>query len=155
MIVGVHHFSRVVSDMRRSLSFYRDILDLRVVVDEEMEGEVLSREVALEGASLRLVELAIPGTEALLELLEYHSPDARLKAYKGACADTGAHHLALVVDDIEYYYRELTNRGVRFSWQPQRIADGSFRGDLTAYCYDPDDLVVELWQRGEGESAHV
>jgi lactoylglutathione lyase len=146
VIKGIHHTSRGVSDMDKSLGFYRDLLGMKVVLDTEMSGEMLSREVALEDAHLRLVELVPEDETFFLELLEYLSP--RGKPYPGdaTCADVGADHIALTVDDIQDAYRRLTGQGVRFTCEPQEVDAGFFKGHWTAYCYDPDGLVVELWQ---------
>lgn len=155
MITGIHHTSRVVSEMDRSLQFYRDQLGMAVVLDTEMSGEMLSREVALENAHLRLVELAPPDRSFLLELLQYYSPPGTPLPAKQQCCDIGAHHPALVVRDIHDAYRTLTERGVRFTCEPQEVDAGFFKGHWTAYCYDPDDLIVELWQLpASGNGSH-
>lgn len=143
-VAGIHHTSRSVSDMDRSLGFYRDLLGLEVVLDTEMRGEMLDREVGLDGAHLRLVELSTGEGEALLELLQYLAPEPA--AASARPCDAGAHHIALRVADIEAAYGHLVESGVRFSWPPQEVDAGFFRGHRTAYCFDPDDLIVELWQ---------
>ena len=141
----MHHTSRSVSDMERSLRFYRDLLGMEVVLDTEMSGEMLEREVALEGARLRLVELGSEG-EALLELLQYHEPEPKRWRDDLRPCDTGAHHVALVVEDIHSSYERLREAGVEFTCPPQEVDAGFFAGHRTAYCYDPDHLIVELWQ---------
>ncbi|MEX2236154.1 MAG: VOC family protein [Dehalococcoidia bacterium] len=148
MIKGIHHTSRTIRNMDRSLAFYRDLLGMRVVVDTEMQGEMLSKEVALEGAHLRLVEL-VPDDEAFfLELLEYFAPPGAAFPKDAGCSDIGAHHIALTVADIQDAYRELSAKGVTFTCEPQEVDAGFFRGHWTVYCYDPDGLIVELWQLG-------
>lgn len=144
MIKGFHHASRTVRSIERSLGFYRDLLGLEVVLDEELEGEGLDRVVGLTGARLRVVELDV-GDGRLLELVEYHDPPAREPAPGASPADIGAHHVALLVDDIEAVHRRLTAAGVRFTCPPEEIAAGLFKGTRTTYCFDPDDLVIELW----------
>jgi catechol 2,3-dioxygenase-like lactoylglutathione lyase family enzyme len=143
-VTGIHHTSRSVGDMDRSLAFYRDLLGLEVLLDTEMRGEMLDREVALEGAHLRLVELATGDGQALLELLQYLAPAP--EAVSARPCDAGAHHIALRVDDIQAAHDHLTEAGVRFTWPPQEVDAGFFRGHRTAYCFDPDGLIVELWQ---------
>jgi catechol 2,3-dioxygenase-like lactoylglutathione lyase family enzyme len=141
---GMHHASRSVGDMDRSLGFYRDLLGFEVVLDTEMEGEMLEREVGLEGAHLRLVELAAPGDGLYLELLQYYAPapsDTPLRP-----CDVGAHHFALLVDDIRGACETLVRAGVEFTAPPQEVDAGFFAGHWTAYCFDPDGLIVELWQ---------
>ncbi len=38
MISGVHHAGFTVSDMDRSIAFYRDVLGLRVIYDSGQDG---------------------------------------------------------------------------------------------------------------------
>jgi catechol 2,3-dioxygenase-like lactoylglutathione lyase family enzyme len=144
-VVGVHHTSRSVADMDRSLAFYRDLLGLEVLLDTEMAGEMLEREVALEGARLRLVELGTGG-ETMLELLQYHEPRPREDLDELRPCDAGAHHVALAVEDIQADYDRLSGAGVEFTCPPQEVDAGYFAGHRTVYCYDPDHMIVELWQ---------
>ena len=143
-VTGIHHTSRSVADMDRSLGFYRDLLGMEVLLDTEMEGEMLEREVALPGARLRLVEL---GSErrTMLELLQYYAPQPEDRSDVRPC-DAGAHHFALTVEDITSAYEHLHGAGVEFTCPPQEVDAGYFAGHRTAYCYDPDGLIVELWQ---------
>ena len=145
VIQGIHHTSRTIADMDRSLSFYRDLLGMQLVVDTEMQGEMLEREVALTGAHLRLALLQT-NESAFLELLQYYSPKGAPVPPDAGCADVGAHHVALLVSDIAAAFADLNAAGVRFTSPPQEVDAGFFRGHWTAYCYDPDGLVVELWQ---------
>ena len=144
-VVGVHHTSRSVADMERSLAFYRDLLGLEVLLDTEMAGEMLEREVALGGARLRLVELGTGG-ETMLELLQYHEPQPRQEVDELRPCDAGAHHVALAVEDIQADYDSLSGAGVEFTCPPQEVDAGYFAGHRTVYCYDPDHMIVELWQ---------
>jgi catechol 2,3-dioxygenase-like lactoylglutathione lyase family enzyme len=149
MIRGIHHTSRTVSDMERSLAFYRDRLSMPVVLDTEMRGPMLEREVAMPGAQLRFVLLDAGGPTSL-ELLQYYSPPGAPLPADAKPADTGAHHVALLVDDIHAAHAELTEAGVEFTWPPQQVDAGAFEGHWTAYCRDPDGLIVELWQLPAG-----
>ena len=143
-IDGVLETSLYVNDMERAARFYRDLLGFEVVLDTEMEGEMLEREVGLDGAHLRLVELAAPGDGLYLELLQYYAP-APADVPQRPC-DVGAHHFALLVDDIKTAYETLVRAGVAFTAPPQEVDAGFFAGHWTVYCFDPDGLIVELWQ---------
>ena len=145
IVRGVHHTSRTVSDMERSLAFYHGLLGMPILLDTEMRGEMLEREVAMEGAHLRLVMLG-SAEAATLELLQYFAPSGAAHAPDAKPADIGAHHVALAVDDMGLAYLELVSAGIRFTSEPQEVDAGFFRGHWTAYCYDPDGLIVELWQ---------
>jgi catechol 2,3-dioxygenase-like lactoylglutathione lyase family enzyme len=132
--------------MERSLAFYRDLLGLEVVLDTEMRGEMLEREVGLDGAHLRLVTLGAGSSTPYVELLQYYAPAGAPIPPDARPSDVGADHVALLVADIEEAYEALNARGVRFTCPPQEVDAGFFRGHRTAYCFDPDDLIVELWQ---------
>jgi lactoylglutathione lyase len=141
---GLHHASRTVADMDRALAFYRDLIGLRVVADEELSGEAIERTTRLLGARVRCVELCGEGSGPLVELLQYHEPQgAEVDALQ---CDPGAHHICFEVADIERAHERLVDAGIRFTHPPQRIAGGVFEGHYSAYCADFEGLVVELWQ---------
>ena len=149
MVTGIHHTSLVVSDMERSLRFYRDLLGMTVAIDTEMSGEMLDQEVALSGAQARVVELNPGGPAPFLELLQYYSPLGKPFPADARCCDVGMPHIAFLVPDIQDMYQRLSKQGVRFTAPPQYVDAGAFQGCQTVYCYDPDGIVVELWQMPE------
>ena len=74
MISGIHHASFTVSDMERSVAFYRDILGMRVVWDSAhagvaFKGEVCDRLTNCPGKELRIVFLSV--NDKLVELVQY------------------------------------------------------------------------------------
>ena len=119
---------------------------ISVAVDTEMSGEVLDKEVALTGAQLRVVELNPGSGPPYVELLQYYSPPGKPFPAHARCCDVGMPHVALIVPDIQAAYNRLRKQGVKFTAPPQFVDAGAFRGSRTAYCYDPDGIVVELWQ---------
>lgn len=149
MVTGIHHTSLVVSDLEKSLKFYRDMLGMTIAVDTEMSGEMLDREVALTGAQVRVVLLSHDGKPPYVELLQYYSPLGKPYPHDARCCDVGFPHIAVIVPDIQDVYRRLSQQGVKFTAPPQYVDAGAFRGSQTVYCYDPDGIVVELWQMPE------
>ena len=146
MVTGIHHTSLVVSDMKRALKFYRDLLGMTVAIDTEMSGEMLDEEVVLTGARVRVVELSMKGPAPYLELLQYYSPPGKPYPPDARCCDVGIPHVAFLVPDIQDMYQRLSQQGVEFTAPPQYVDAGAFQGCQTVYCYDPDGMVVELWQ---------
>jgi lactoylglutathione lyase len=117
-----------VTDIERSLAFYRDALGL----------EVLSRRDH-EAGRYTLVFLAAPGQhEAQIELT-YNWPDADGKAevYTGG---RNFGHVAYAVDDIYATCRRLMDNGVTINRPPR---DGRM-----AFVRSPDNISVELLQAG-------
>ncbi|MBM3792003.1 MAG: hypothetical protein FJW35_16860, partial [Acidobacteria bacterium] len=68
----------VVSDLERSLAFYRDILSLRVFYDQVIDAEATGRLLGVPGAKVRLVSLqAGDSVEGMVGLLSFLTPPAR------------------------------------------------------------------------------
>jgi lactoylglutathione lyase len=112
-----------VTDIERSLHFYRDALGL----------QELSRKDSSPGR-YTLVFLAAPGdSEAQVELTYNWDPEA----YEGG---RNFGHLAYAVDDIYAACRRLMEHGVVINRPPR---DGRM-----AFVRSPDDISVELLQKG-------
>src|SRR3954471_12886001 len=116
-ISGLHHASVTVSDMQRSLEFYRDALALEVVQDFEGGGPDTARVVDVPGAHFRVVHLRVPNSGCVVELLEYLQPPekARLPLRNNRA---GASHLGLFTPDIAGAVAELRDRGVTVNADP-------------------------------------
>ncbi|MCL5960203.1 MAG: VOC family protein, partial [Chloroflexi bacterium] len=78
--------------------------------------------------------------------IQYYTPAGKGFPADFRCCDTGAPHVAVTVPDMAEAYEALTAAGVKFTSPPQEADAGVFVGCQTAYCYDPDGIVVELWQ---------
>ena len=68
MITAFRHTGIVVSDMDTALKFYKDMLELKLVVDTVEESEHVDKILGLSSVRLRIVKLSI-GNGILLELL--------------------------------------------------------------------------------------
>jgi lactoylglutathione lyase len=113
-----------VTDIERSLGFYRDALGLRE----------LSRRDFPQGR-YTLVFLAAPGDEdAQVELTHNWDPE-------GYAGGRNFGHLAYAVDDIYAACRRLMEHHVIINRPPR---DGRM-----AFVRSPDQISVELLQRGE------
>jgi lactoylglutathione lyase len=116
-----------VSDIERSLRFYRDALGL----------QELSRKDHSQGR-YTLVFLAAPGdSDAQVELTYNWDPEVY-----GAGRNFG--HLAYAVDDIYAACRRLMEHGVTINRPPR---DGRM-----AFVRSPDNISVELLQKGSALS---
>jgi catechol 2,3-dioxygenase-like lactoylglutathione lyase family enzyme len=146
MITGIHHTSFTVSNLERSLAFYRDLLGMAV---ESYRGEAtapyLGRVTGFPGARLRVALLRpAAGCAELLELIEYVEP-AGTPADVRTC-NPGSAHVCLVADDVVALYRTLAAAGVRFRSEPVDLPSGPNAGGRAVYCLDPDGITIELLQ---------
>ena len=69
MITAFRHTGIVVSEMDTALKFYKDMLELELVVDTVEESEHIDKILGLSSVRLRIVKLSI-GNGILLELLQ-------------------------------------------------------------------------------------
>ncbi len=143
MIKGYHHVSITVSDLERSVAFYRDLFGFVLSGSAEAAGDELSAALNVEQAALRLAVLE--QGEMILELIEYRSPAGRSMEAPRPC-DVGCMHMALAVDNIHQLYAELSAKGVKFNTPPQRNAD-DVAWVWWCYLQDPDGVPIELVQK--------
>jgi catechol 2,3-dioxygenase-like lactoylglutathione lyase family enzyme len=136
---ALRHAGIVVTDLKRSLRFYRGLLGLQVWKEALEEGPFIGAVVGLRGAKVRWVKLKAPGG-GLVELLQYLSHPRRApKTVRSN--DVGASHIALTVRDVDALCRALRRRGYRVNASPATSPDGKAR---VAYAHDPDGAIVEL-----------
>jgi len=108
----------VVSDLNRSLHFYRDALDF-AVVDRASGSAVLS----------------YVGGRVLLRQVVDMSP-----------ADRKVVRLYLPVPDVEAAHQDLRSKGVEFDHRPRRMSHGDRLELWTATFCDPDGNAISLTQ---------
>lgn len=141
----VHHTGYTVSDLDRSLSFYRDLLGCEVIATQEKQGGYLAAIVGYPDAHVRMAHLRAPGGEHVIELFEYLSPAGERAAVEPR--NVGASHLCFLVSDLRALYDQLVERGVTsFVSPPVEVDTGINRGGVGLYLRDPDGITVELFQ---------
>ena len=146
-ITGARHAGITVSDLDRSLGFYRDLLGLELLWRRVYaEPDIRAIVGVPEATSFDIAMLRVPGSELDVELLEYRGCETP----SGACPPShhGTGHFCLFTDDIEALHADLAIRGVRFrSPGPVEMTGGANRGGKSLYALDPDGYVIELHQR--------
>jgi catechol 2,3-dioxygenase-like lactoylglutathione lyase family enzyme len=144
MILGVHHTCITVSDLDRSVAFYRDLLGLDLVLTEESErsSDDRSGNLGVSGAKVKLAILNAGNTQ--VELIEYVTAQGRPFDRKNN--DVGATHIAFQVEDIDATYQSLLDQGVRFTAPPTTIPAGPMEGWKWTYFFDPDGVSLEIIQ---------
>jgi catechol 2,3-dioxygenase-like lactoylglutathione lyase family enzyme len=154
---GVWHFSFTVSNLERSISFYRDILQLHLIHTQYQDNAYTRRLVGYPNARLRVAQFRIPGEPIgpsghHLELVENLSPRGS-RGDPGIC-NPGAAHLAVIVEDIFSFYDYLIEKKVHFVSPPNLITAGINKGGYTCYFFDPDEIILELVQPRKENVSH-
>jgi len=152
-IRGTSHIAIGVRNMERSLQFYRDLLGLRVTLNDPQEnpGGMLAR--AQEGQQPRTRHGVYlrwgDGPDATFIVLSEDHPTSgeaiRLN-------QVGIHHFAFWVDDLQETYEKVKAAGVPIVIPPttvDTVAYGEAAGGkvMTTLFKDPDGIVIQLDQR--------
>lgn len=144
-LLGVMHTGFTVSNVERSLIFYRDWLGMVVVVQQEIGFPYLGAMVGIPGVRMKQAFLKVtPTAEHVLELLEYVSHPGEPTPRETNRPGNG--HLCLRVANIDALYADLVAKGVTFMAPPTDITHGINRGARATYMRDPDGFTVELFQ---------
>jgi catechol 2,3-dioxygenase-like lactoylglutathione lyase family enzyme len=144
----MNHTGFVVSDMERSLAFYRDLLGLEVERNTVLEGEFISQLVGYPNARLHIVYLGVGDARHAVELVQYLNPPSRESVVSSERRSVGATHLGIIVDDLDSFYRELSARGVRFVNPPAVRPNATYPfARKGCYLQDPDGNWLELLER--------
>jgi len=133
---GFSHVCINVSDMERSLAFYRDVLGLRVIFDVELAGQGLDAVTGDAGARGRMVGCLVPGSRVTIELLSFghRAPAPR----RGRAGGSGYSNIALTVGDLAAAWAALDARGAR----PQPPVEVG--GVRMFFLGDPDGTPIEI-----------
>lgn len=115
-----------VSDMQRSVAFYRDILGLPLKFTTPGWSEFETGSIAL----------------AL-----HRGAGERLPIHEGR-PPVGVAQLAFVVENIQATYEDLKARGASFSLPPQK----QVTGNTLAILNDPDGFGITIQERQEGRA---
>ncbi|MBC7814241.1 MAG: VOC family protein, partial [Burkholderiales bacterium] len=109
-LVNYFHFSFTVSNIERSIAFYRDVIGMSLVKTAVHDQPYTSVQVGFPDAHLKMAQLTIDGIAPtrsghVLELVEHVHP-------RGEATDTtttrpGTAHLAFQVADLHAEYERM------------------------------------------------
>ena len=156
-ITAVGSIGFTVSDMDRSVAFYRDVLAFKPISDVEVDGPEYDRLWGLFGVRARVVRMQL-GAQSL-ELIEFLSPpDVRPIPVPSYSNDLWFQHIAIVVRDMEAAWEHLRTHHVRqISPRPQTIPiSNPAAGGIKAIKFrDPDGHNLELLWFPDGKGNPV
>jgi catechol 2,3-dioxygenase-like lactoylglutathione lyase family enzyme len=144
-VAGLDHAGLTVSDLDRSLRFWRDALGLGETGRGTVRWPHLDRLTGIAETEIEWAGLAT-GDGTQLELQQYHHPLGR-PCPAGAEADPGRGHLGLRVDDLDGVVEKLKEAKAHLrSPEPVLLSEGAYTGWRAIYALDPDGNSVELME---------
>lgn len=145
MISGVHHACVIVSDIEKSLRFYRDILGMKEEMNLEFDADPVMMDLPGTKPKQHLVMLS--AGNAVVELIQYLEPKGKLANIR-PCDFPNA-HICFRVDDINKAYEEAVAKGVNTFHRPPDFIEGSgtsLDGYSYVYFRGPDNEILEFIQ---------
>ncbi len=140
MPLHVSHLGICVSNLERSLAFYRDALGFAFESELRVEGEPSETLLRLRDVHLHAVYLVQDGLR--IELLHYETPGHLGDGSSRPMNQLGLTHLSLRVDDLDGALAALDAQGVRVL-RDTRIDHANLRA-RAVFVTDPDGTLVEL-----------
>ena len=144
-IIAADHTGITVSNLERSLAFWRDVLGFEFSHSAHQKGERPEQITGVKGAELKLAVLKTP-TGHKIELLEYFAPADRKKDFNLRPCDLGHVHVALIVDDLDAVLKKVAASGWKAIGTPQGLTEGPNAGKRVVYVFDPDGTAIEFMQ---------
>ena len=146
MVGIIYHVGLTVSDLDRSIVFYRDILDLEFQGEIFMEGEETDKMFRRANCKARVAYLN--GSKAIeslpVELIQF--VDSKIHKEQSDLFTTSISEVCFYTDDIDSVYKHLVDNNVECLSEPQYFdfrADG-FGESRAFYFRDPDTGCKEF-----------
>jgi len=141
-IQRVAHLGICVSDLARSVRFYRDLLGFRELSSLDVSGWHADRLLGLTGVKLRAVYLERDGMR--IELLAFAAPPALGAPIPRPMNQLGLTHLSLRVSDLARVVEEF--RAANVGVLEETAIDALAQGSRAIFVTDPDGTRIELVQ---------
>jgi catechol 2,3-dioxygenase-like lactoylglutathione lyase family enzyme len=143
----------IVRNLRRSISFYRDVLGLSVWYDDEIVLSGVGLAAGSKGDKTRLVIMKaddpVIGMIGLLEFIEPRMPEPEPRTRLGI----GDTVFVMQGKDVDRVHRRAIDFGARIHAAPHRFevrgADGRMISMTSLSLWDPDDFFIEFNERHE------
>ena len=143
-ILAADHTGITVTNLERSLAFWRDVLGFELSHRAHQKGELAEKITGVPGAEIQLAVLKTP-TGHKIELLEYLAPADRQHVVPRPC-DVGSVHIALTVDDLDAVLSAIATFGWKAAGEPQTLQSGPNAGKRVIYVRDADGTTIEFMQ---------
>ena len=148
MIRCLSHVALCVSDMERSLEFYRDFIGMEPIMDLDISDDRIRRVLGIAEAKCRIVHLKLG--RAVLELFQYSCPAGENRAAGLHQYDQALTHIGFDVSDLDRHVEDLKKKKIEFLGEPVEIRPGV----SVVYFRGPDGEVCEFRQQPTSRPTH-
>ena len=148
MVGRIYHVGLTVSDLERSIAFYRDVLGLEFQGEIFMEGEETDKMFRRVNCKARVAYLN--GSKAVeappVELIQFVNNE--VKKVPSDLFTTSISEVCFYTDDIDSAYKHLVDNNVECLSEPQYFdfREDGFGESRACYFRDPDGIILEMMQ---------
>ena len=144
-VLATNHTSFTVSDLDRSVAFFRDALGFDVTSKAPRNPDVVSKVTGIPGTEMIIAY--VRGPDHSLELIQYLGPKEGRGRVSSLPCDVGFAHVAFDVDDMDAAVATAAEHGVNVIGEIAVIDQGPNTGGRVAYLRDWDGVTVEFIQK--------
>lgn len=146
MLKTIAHIGLTVTDLDKSIKFYRDTLKLTYQGQLLMSGRETELLFKCPDCQAKVAYLKTPDSDTLIELIQFLTPAAvhfECDLFKISISE-----ICFYTDNLEAEYLRLKQAGVEFISEPQDFdfSDDGFGKSRAVYFKDPDGIILELIQ---------
>lgn len=146
MLDRLFHIAVNVKNLDRSVEFYQR-LGFQILADRKVTNPRLAEAFAVPSSECRFVHLRLGDDETatVLDVVEWFDPTTADGPGTPAQNQQGITRFAVLTEDTDRVYRELSAAGVEFVTHPTTVMtpEGGWRVCLVK---DPDGVVIQITQ---------
>ena len=148
---SVSHIAICVRDLDESLKFYRDILGMRVTLDQVQDTTTGGLPHVYKHArrTRRTVHVHYGEGDTKPSLVLTSHPGDQADGEPIKLDQVGISHISFTVTDVKALAEELTSKGVQLAGPMDSFAN-SQGGVSSIFVYDPDGILVQFDSGGGG-----
>ena len=129
-----------MSDIERSIVFYRDVLGMTLVRRRpKVDADYVGQQTGYSGVALSVASFQVSQeSKQTLEVVQYLNQGG--PPIEPATNRAGSSHLCLLVSDFHVCHADLAAKGAAFKSEPVTITEGPNEGGVVIYLSDPGRL---------------
>ena len=144
-VLATNHTSFTVSDLDRTIAFFRDAMGFEVTDKGPRDPAIVSQITGIEGADMLIAY--VRGAGHSLELIQYLGPKEGRGRVRSLPCDVGFAHLAYDVDDIDGAMQAAARHNVMPIGEVAVINAGPNAGGRVVYLRDADGVTIEFIEK--------
>ena len=137
-IINYRHTGIVAKDIKKSLFFYKNLLNLKIIKKTIENEKIIERLLNIKVSKLITYKLGCDNSEIIIEILDFDKTNKNKKIFLNT---HGITHISLTVKNVNAIYKKLIKNKVKFLSEPILSDNKKFK---LCFCKTPEDCYLEL-----------